>query len=298
MHRYLLVILALFVVGSALAQSSRGPNPIKTKHVQNVHRIVQNVFSGGSPNTNHAFAELKELGIRTLISVDSTIPDRDLAKQHGLAYFHLPQNYRGISARDAKLLSKIIRESEGRVYIHCHHGIHRAPTAAAVGCIGLGTLSSQSAEKVLKSIGTDPQYRGLYLAVRNADRISDDELTRVKIVDTTEKSPAKIAHSMALSHRMVDALRASSKIRWQRPPEQKEGWIASHEALILHDELVELARQDHDWKEDRDFDQLLRQSADKAKQLHKTLLRSDHPEAVRVLMQLEKSCSNCHEQYR
>ncbi|MEM6655987.1 MAG: hypothetical protein AAF596_09305, partial [Planctomycetota bacterium] len=71
-------------------------------------------------------------GVRTLVSVDGARPDVALAAEHGLRYVHVPFGYDGIP-REARLaLTRVARDRQGGVYVHCHHGRHRGPAAAVV----------------------------------------------------------------------------------------------------------------------------------------------------------------------
>lgn len=64
---------------------------LTSKHLPNPVRIHAHVISGGLPEGNAAFEELKSLGIKTVISVDGAKPDVARAEKYGLRYVHLPQ---------------------------------------------------------------------------------------------------------------------------------------------------------------------------------------------------------------
>src|SRR5262245_11928799 len=63
---------------------------LESKHLPNPIRVHEKVISGGLPEGDAAFAELQELGIKTVISVDGAKPDVALAKKYGMRYVHLP----------------------------------------------------------------------------------------------------------------------------------------------------------------------------------------------------------------
>ena len=52
---------------------------------------------GAEPHEDVAFAELAELGVRTVVSVDGAKPQADAARHHGLRYVHIPIGYDGVS---------------------------------------------------------------------------------------------------------------------------------------------------------------------------------------------------------
>src|SRR5204862_244762 len=127
------------------------------------------------------FAELEALGVKTVISVDGMTPDVEGAKKHGLKYVHLPHGYDGIPTERGQELAKAVRDLPGPIYIHCHHGKHRSPAAAAVACVEAGLIPAEAGEGILKAAGTNPNYQGLYEAVRNARPISAVDLDRLKV---------------------------------------------------------------------------------------------------------------------
>ena len=93
----------------------------------NAYVVHSQVISGGVPDGNAGFKQLRRLGVQTVISVDGARPDLARAKSHGLQYVHLPHGYDGISDARRLALAKAVLGLPGPVYIHCHHGKHRSP---------------------------------------------------------------------------------------------------------------------------------------------------------------------------
>lgn len=56
----------------------------------NLQHVSANVWSGGAPESDEAFASLNELGIRTIVSVDGARPDVAAARRYGLRYVNIP----------------------------------------------------------------------------------------------------------------------------------------------------------------------------------------------------------------
>jgi len=52
----------------------------ETPALDNLHAIGEDVFVGGEPKDEDAFADLKGMGIRTIVSVDGIMPDLDAAQ--------------------------------------------------------------------------------------------------------------------------------------------------------------------------------------------------------------------------
>ncbi|MEZ6069075.1 MAG: hypothetical protein R3C10_02145 [Pirellulales bacterium] len=147
--------------GTADAPTTATPRR-KRAHLPNAVQLHPRVISGGLPEGDAAFAELEQLGVKTIISVDGAKPDVQAAARHGLRYVHLPHGYDGIPEERGRELAKAVRELDGPIYIHCHHGKHRSPAAATVACVSTGLLPANEAVAVLKLAGTSPNYRGLY----------------------------------------------------------------------------------------------------------------------------------------
>src|SRR5262249_15241787 len=142
------------------------------------------------------FASLAKMGIRTVISVDGARPAVDAAHAHGLRYIHIPIGYDGVPTRAAAALARAVREAEGPIYIHCHHGKHRGPAAAAVACIAARNVSGIDALQILELAGTGKEYPGLWRDVVACTAPSADEkppeLVEVAEVDSLAAAMAGV----------------------------------------------------------------------------------------------------------
>ncbi len=138
---------------------------LPVKHLTNAIRVHAKVISGGLPEGELAFAALKELGVKTIVSVDGAKPDVELAAKYDLKYIHLPHGYDGVpETRDVNWRKLCVIELV-LIYIHCHHGKHRSPPAASVACVANGWIAPAQALGVLEFAGTSRDYRGLYESV-------------------------------------------------------------------------------------------------------------------------------------
>lgn len=204
-------LLTIILMGLALlCAHGQGPQPkfvrIANDRLPNAYRVAEKVISGGQPEGDQAFADLAALGVKTVISVDGAQPDVELARKHGLRYVHLPHGYDGIPGERVRELAKAVRDLPGPIYIHCHHGQHRSPAAAAVACVSAGLIGPESALAVLATAGTSPNYRGLYQSAQSAQRLDDkllDEL-RPEFPETASLPP--IADAMVQIERTHEHL--------------------------------------------------------------------------------------------
>ena len=191
---------------------------LNVAHLPNAIQIHPKVISGGQPDGEEAFRELKDLGVKTIISVDGAKPDLELAKKYGMKYVHLPHSYDGIPDERAKQLAKAVRDLGGPIYIHCHHGKHRSPAAAAVACVAAGLIDHSMSLTVLKTAGTSENYQGLYQSAKSARKLDD------AILDAVESDFPEIANLPPLAEAMVnlehtqDRLKGIAAAGWNAPP--------------------------------------------------------------------------------
>jgi protein tyrosine phosphatase (PTP) superfamily phosphohydrolase (DUF442 family) len=285
---------------TATAATTQPFQPIgDPKLLPNAHRVTDNVISGAQPEGDAAFALLKQLGIKTIISVDGSKPDVATAKKYGLRYVHLPITYSGVTTEQGEAVAKAIDVLPGPVYIHCHHGKHRAAAATAVACVYNGSLAPERAESLLQTFGTGANYIGLWKAARDArpiDRTTIDAL-EVKFVEIQPLPP--LADAMVKSDEYSDHLKAIQKAGWQTPANHPD-LDPPHEALQLEENLHEIGRSEDVQKRSADFKQQLADAESKVQAL-RTLLEVnpvDKPLADAALAAVGKSCLSCHKSYR
>ena len=113
--------------------------------IHNYRRWSDHVAQGGQPEGDKAFQALKAEGITTVVTVDGAMPDVEGAERVGLKYVHIPIGYDGISKDEEARIVKAVTESKGPVFVHCHHGLHRGPAAAALARMSLDGISNETA---------------------------------------------------------------------------------------------------------------------------------------------------------
>ena len=70
----------------------------------------------------------------TLRLISAALKDRDIAARTTGA------GNAGINEDEIAMIAKTFREVEGPFYVHCYHGKHRGPAAAAIGRVALDGL--------------------------------------------------------------------------------------------------------------------------------------------------------------
>ncbi len=106
--------------------------------------------------------ELAKLGVKTIVSVDGIAPNVEAAKKYGMRYVHVPIGYDGIDESAQALLTRVATDIKGTIYIHCHHGKHRGPAAAAIVCRVDDGRPAEAAMIILEKAGTGKEYPGLW----------------------------------------------------------------------------------------------------------------------------------------
>lgn len=277
--------------------------PVDLPGLPNVIRVSEKLFSGGSPDGVLGFQSLRSLGIKTIISVDGARPAVTLAKKHGMRYVHLPIGYDGVTREQALALARAVRDLPGPVYIHCHHGKHRSPAAAAAIQVCLDkTCTVAQAIALMKRAGTDPRYIGLYAAPSRLERPDKQELDGAPAdFPETAQVPA-FAQAMVKIGGHWEHLVAIRQSGW-KPPRTHPDLDPPHEALQLLEHYRELIRTAEVRKRPRDFQSWLA-DAEKAAAALESVLREgakkgiDLRAAEKAFQQSRQLCVQCHGKYR
>jgi hypothetical protein len=277
--------------------ASNQPAAITATGIQNAFRLSDRVYSGSVPEGDAGFATLRSLGVRTVLSVDGMTPDVRTAARYGLRYVHIPIGYDGISREKAWQMARAVRDLPGPVYVHCHHGQHRGPAAAAaiLLCLNPG-YSADDATNWLTVAGTDPHYPGLIGLPRSLHRPTPSELDRVP----AEFPPVAVIPDLARVMVAVDArwdhLKEAKAANWKRSAAQPDV-DPSHEARQLRELYREAARLPDANRRDAGFIKLLTEAETIAGELEGAL-RSNPQRANALFGQLRSTCNRCHAAYR
>ena len=287
------------------SSASTFPRRIDARRLPNLIQVHEGVYSGGSPEGDQAFQELRSLGVKTVISVDGMQPDVAAARKHGLRYVHLPHGYDGVPDQRARELAKAVRTLAGPIYIHCHHGQNRSPAAASVACVAAALIPPDQSAAILKLAGTSPHYRGLYRSARAARPLAESVLDEmdVEFPETSDVPP--MAEAMSSIERTHDRLALIAAAGWQAPREHPD-LDPAHEALMLREHFTELLRTDFARIEPLAFRQSLQESELAARALADALTESDRRSpkqtaqraANRLFSQISSGCTTCHQKFR
>src|SRR6185436_1939137 len=269
-HVYFLLAFAVPLLAAAANPQPAVLEKLAAKHLPNALQVHPKVISGGQPEGEVGFAELKGLGIKTIVSVDGAKPDVELAKKFGLRYVHLPHGYDGIPEERVEELAKAVRDLPGPIYIHCHHGKHRSPAAASAACVGAGLIDPKDARQVLVVAGTSVSYRGLYQTAQNVRRIDDKLLDALKAEFPAVAKLPPIAQAMVGVEHANDHLKLFAANKW-RPIKDRPALEPDHEALILREHFTELLRTKEIMNKPERFQELMKEGEAAASDLETAL---------------------------
>ena len=188
--------------------------------LQNVYRFSDRIITGSEPVDREALAQLGAWGVKTIFSVDGKAPDVEGAEELGLRYVHVPIQYKGITDDQVLQIAKAFREYEAPFYVHCFHGRHRGPAAAAIGSVALDGLNRDRAIAEMRHwCTTAKKYEGLYLTVATAEFPTAEETAAY---DFDFLSAQRFS---GLREAMVTLTRSWDEVKLIR----KNGWVESQD---------------------------------------------------------------------
>lgn len=326
--RLLLVLLgglSLACIGSGDAEEGRSPRrleiadayalagefqlpdvpPGEFPELHNVYHLSDSIISGSEPRGAKAFERLQSLGVKTILSVDGKVPDRELAAAHGMRYVHSPIRYSGIEDEEMLRLTKTFRELEGPFYVHCFHGRHRGPAAAAIGRL---VVDGAPRERVIAEMrqwcGTSEKYAGLYGDIANKPLPDAAETTAYAWEFPSAHPMEGIRQSMVALPRLFDSLDALADRDWQVDPGHPDV-DPLHQARTLLGTFRQTLQLPEVDQHPADFRQHLEESIRLNEQLVSALQElnqgaqsSARGNAMEALDAIAQTCSQCHKSYR
>jgi protein tyrosine phosphatase (PTP) superfamily phosphohydrolase (DUF442 family) len=235
-------------------------------------------------------------GMKTLISVDGAEPHVEVAKALGMSYVHVPIGYDGLTPEEQARIVKAVTEAKGPIFIHCHHGLHRGPAAAAVARMVVDGIDHDAASLQLKDSGCSPNYPGLYRDVAEFEAPSKETLAAIGPLPAAVK-PSGVRDAMVHIDEHFDYLKASQAAKWKVSPQYPDV-SPPHEAKMLVEAFAEMQRLDDAKKLGPEFLKLTKDSEAGAATIRAALDAGDVEKAEAAWAGFKKSCENCHKTYR
>ncbi|MCA9303884.1 MAG: hypothetical protein KC996_07170 [Phycisphaerales bacterium] len=299
MHNALIpfaVLVAVVFAASCTAPRQQTPKQPAVDHhsaIHNLHRLNDRLYSGAEPVGEAAYQELASLGITTVISVDAVEPNKALGDKHGIRVIHLPIGYDGVPEDRGMAIAKALATIDGPIFINCHHGKHRAPTALAVGAVCAGEITNEQAEAYLTLAGTSPKYPGLWDSVRRAQTLDHAALVAYDTQLPEAMPVGDFVDAMGELDRLADTIKDLAAEDFAIPAAHPD-IVPAAIAGQMHNILRALEDDPYTKEQDDAFRAILIRAIVAASEAEELIKADDAQGAREALGQLKDSCSDCH----
>jgi len=156
---YFFLLSMLLASSPAIYAQERNRNT--TAGIENFGRVNDNYYRGSQPIAGE-FAELKKLGIKTIIDLreDSLKDSENLAHAAGLQYINIPQTTKRPATNDQTeyFLRLINDEANWPVFVHCKGGRHRTGEMTAIYRITRDGWTAEQAYEEMKKYDFEDSF--------------------------------------------------------------------------------------------------------------------------------------------
>jgi len=279
---------------SAVTSEQAPANTIQTEpKLANFLAVSGQVYVGGEPHGEVDFQQLADFGVTTIVSVDGAVPDVETAKSLGMRYIHIPIGYDGISTEQGLAFANVAKSVDGPVYVHCHHGQHRGPAAAAVVCLARNDFDKEMAIAILEQAGTSRDYAGLW---RDVERF-DPPKAGIELPALVEKAQIEsMVGAMARIDRVYDSLKLCQAAGWAVPKEHPD-LEPVQLAKLLSEGFRESARH-LNADENPKLQAQLKEAEEQSEKLWSALKESDRQQLDGTFQLIRENCKACHRVFR
>ncbi len=107
------------------ARPANWATPLERPGLPNLFKVSDRLYRGAQP-TAEGFAELKKLGIRTVVNLRADHSDLALMDKVGLGYVSVPMRAWHPEREDLVMFLKVVTDTTRTpVFVHCQHGSDR-----------------------------------------------------------------------------------------------------------------------------------------------------------------------------
>lgn len=266
--------------------------------LHNVQRIGSKLISGAVPEGDAAFDELKAMGVKAVLSVDGSAPDLARAAARGMRYVHIPITYAEVTPEQQLEIARAVRDLPGPIYLHCHHGKHRGPAAAASAAVLLGEVSASEGVAFMKKAGTAANYKGLYSCVADAAAVSKAAIDAAPAEFPQVRKPAGMTAAMVEVDHAYEHLGHIRDAGWAVPKDHPD-LVPASEAGRMTEHLRFSAEDPKAKALGAEFEGKLKAAIGYAVALEEEILRGGKKATLEPLWApLAASCKDCHVKFR
>lgn len=284
---------------AAASPATPAPAAHADSHViHNIHYLNDRIISGGVPEGDAAFDELKAMGVRTIISVDGATPDVARAQARGIRYVHIPITYAEVTEEETLEIARAMRDLPGPVFVHCHHGKHRSPAAVAAASAALGIVTPEEGIAFMKTAGTAPSYAGLYACVAAMTVANPAAIDAARADFPSVRKAEGMVASMVEVDAAYEFLGAMRTAGW-KPPADHPDLIPAVEAGKLADNLRFSGEDPKSREFGPDYMQKLTSAIAAATAMEDAFVAGAPAADLEARYKLvQASCKDCHAKYR
>jgi protein tyrosine phosphatase (PTP) superfamily phosphohydrolase (DUF442 family) len=149
----------------ATPRPARWAEPVRAAGLPNFFQVSDTLYRGAQP-TRKGFAELRRLGIRTVVNLRAEHSDLRLIQGLGLNYETIPMNAAFPKPEDFRRFLAIARDPARQpVFVHCQHGSDRTGTAVALYRVAVQGWDREEAIREMTRGGYG--FHGIYFHLRS-----------------------------------------------------------------------------------------------------------------------------------
>lgn len=161
--RHTLIAVSVFVLACAAISVPAHHANVLGVTIENFGKINENYYRGSQPNQEE-FAQLKRLGIKTVIDLreDYKKGEESWVRDLGMNYFRIPLKT-SVAATDDQtnyFLSLVNDSARMPVYVHCKGGRHRTGAMTAIYRITHDNWTADQAYKEMKDYDFENGFFG------------------------------------------------------------------------------------------------------------------------------------------
>lgn len=151
------------------ARPAKWAEPVKGAGAPNLHQVSPTLYRSAQP-TAKGMANLKELGVCTVINLRSFHSDRKEIGETGLAYEHIyVKAWHPEEKEVVRFLKIVTNEKRQPVLVHCQHGADRTGLMCAIYRVAIQGWTKQEALREMKDGGY-----GYHTMWKNLPKYFDD----------------------------------------------------------------------------------------------------------------------------
>ncbi|MCC6124509.1 MAG: dual specificity protein phosphatase family protein [Pirellulales bacterium] len=149
------IFLLAYLVSWGLAFQAPAAEPAKTSRdwakavkkpgLPNLHKVNDRLYRGAQPEET-GYEELAKMGIKTVICLRETDPDREAIKRVKLECIHIPvKTWNPTKDQVVQFLKAATDKRKQPIYVHCRHGSDRTGTMCAIYRVAVESWSKEDA---------------------------------------------------------------------------------------------------------------------------------------------------------